>query len=232
MSKDLEKFTSSSLRGMKKGIYEQLQCSLLIKSIQTDKPLTKTSSICEAALFSKNKDSLDLETVNICNDVCRSFLNTFSTRTREYEYVKVAWIFSMSEESYNKYITPWHRIALNYYPLKTGYRHAKYPIIDRLEDVSPFRQTEHYNKMAEYNDLIQAKIEEDLKKFSEDFRFFVITSALTFHSYNILKGEFTNWALTQLSETRRKLSEEISPQVWKDFTEQTKQEKEVTEENE
>jgi len=135
----------------------------------------------------------------------------------------------MSEESYNKYIVPWHKITLNYYPLKTGYRHAKYPVIDRIEDVSPFTQTEHYNRMAEYNDLLQAQIAEDLKKYSKGFRFFVITSALTLHSYNIMQGEFTNWALTGLSETRTKLAEEISPQVWKDFTGQEKKETEEDE---
>lgn len=232
MSKDLEKFTSSSLRGMKKGIYEHSMCSLLMKGINTNDPLIKTSSICEAALLSKNKDKLDPETVTICHDVCTSFRNTFTTRTSGYEYVNVAWIFSISEESYNRYIVHWHKISLNYYPLKTGYRNAKYPAVNRLVDVSPFRQIEHYNEIAEYEDRLTEKIADDLKKYTKDFRFFVATSALTLRSYNIMQGEFTNWALANLSDIRRELLKEISPQVWKDFTGQEKQEKEVIEKDE
>ena len=56
MSKDLEKFTSSSLRGQKKGIYEHSQGSLIMKGVQTENPLTKIFTICEGALLSENKN--------------------------------------------------------------------------------------------------------------------------------------------------------------------------------
>lgn len=232
MSKDLEKFATSSLRGLKKGIYEQLQCSLLVKGIQTDKPLTKISSICEAALLSKNKKNLDLETVNVCNDVYRSLQNTFPTKTGNTEYVNVAWIFVPSEENFNQYIKAWHRISLHYYPLLTVYRQIEYRESRKQEYVSPFGQIDYHNKFVEFEDRLTRKIEDDLQKYSEDFRFFVVTSALDFRSYLILKGEFTNWALTQLSDTRRKVAEEISPQVWREFTRQEKQEKEEKREDE
>ena len=231
-SKDLEKFTSSSLRGQKQGIYEHSMCSLIMKGIQTDKSLTKISTICEAALLSKNRDKLDLETVNVCNDVCRSFLNTYPTKNGSIEYMRIAWVFLPTEENFKTHIEPWHICALEYYTLFTDYRNRKYPQKIRYEDTSPFAQTDRLNEQLDYNERLQKKIVADLKELPEFFRFFVAASALSFHGYNILVGEFTNWALAKLSDTRRKLTEEISPQVWKDFTGQEKQEKEDRNENE
>ena len=233
MSKsDLEKFTSSSLRGLKKGIYEQIQCSLLMKGTQTDKPLTKISTICEAALHSKNKKSLDMETVNICKDVCRSLQNTYPTRKGHHEFVNVSWIFPPSEQNYERYIKPWHKNSMFYYSLDTIYREIEYPEKRRMENIPPYGHIDRYNEQAEYDECLIKKLVDSLEKCTEDFRFFVVTSALTLRSYLILQGEFTNWTLTQLSEARRKLAAEISPQVWKDFTGQEKQEKEANREDE
>ncbi len=60
---NLEKFTASSMRGMRKGIYQQLLASLLIKANKTDNPLTKIGCICEAAYLSRNKKALDMELI-------------------------------------------------------------------------------------------------------------------------------------------------------------------------
>jgi len=224
MSKDLEKFTSSSLRGQKKGIYEHSMCSLIMKGIQTDKQLTKIFTICEAALLSKNRDKLDIETVNICKDVCRSFMNTYPTKRGNAEYMRITWVFLPTEENWKTHIEPWHRCNLEYYTLFTDYRHTKYPENIRYKDISPFRQTEHLNELIDYNDRLKKKIVNDLAKLPTFFRFFVAASALSFYGYNILVGEFTNWALAELSDTRRKLTEEVSEDVWREFRGQEKEE--------
>jgi hypothetical protein len=218
MSKDLEKFTSTSLRGQKRGIYEHSQGSLIMKGIQTEDKLTKIFTICEGALLSENKDKLDLEKVAICNDVCVSLQNTIPSRIEKTEYVKVAWIFPSSDENYIKYVKPWHRVSLHYYPLLTTYRQTKYPQSRKRVYVSAFDELEHYNKYVEFQDELIRKIESDLAGYSEGFRFFTKTTALDLDSFNILKGEFSSWALKELSDSRRKLTKEISPKTWKDLT--------------
>jgi len=224
--KDLDKFTSEALRGQKRGIYEHSQCSLIMKGVQTENKLTKIFSICEGALLSENKDKLDLEKVKVCSDVCMSFQSTYPTKFDGTEYMNVAWIFSPTEENYHKYIKPWHKISLRYYPLLTTYRQAKYPRSRKLVQVSSWDQIEHHNKIVEYQEQVIKKIEDDLTECPEDFRFFVKTSALSVHSFNVLQGEFTAWALSELSDTRRELTKEISPKIWRDFTGQEKEKEE------
>jgi hypothetical protein len=216
-SKDLEKFTSSSLRGQKQGIYEHSQCKLIMKGIDSNDPLIKISTICEGALLSEKKKKLDLDLIKTCNDVCVSFQRTFPTKTSNYEYYNVAWMFPSTDENYERYIKPWHKISLIFYPLATNYRRRNYPISRKLIHVSTFEQIDHHNEVVEWEDRLQKKIEGELAKTSDGFQFFTETSALITRSYNILQGEFTSWALAELSDIRRALQKEISPDVWKDF---------------
>jgi hypothetical protein len=213
MSKDLEKFTSTSLRGQKRGIYEHSQGSLIMKGIQAEDKLTKIFTICEGALLSENKYKLDLEKVGVCSDVCLSFQNTTITRINKTEYVNVAWNFRPSKETFHKYIQPWHRISLRYYPLQTAYRQMKYPETRKMIQISPWDQLDNYNKRVEYEEQLIEKIEEDLMERPKNFRFFVQTTALAIHSYSTLQGEFTSWALKELSDIRRQLTKEISPRA-------------------
>lgn len=225
-SEDLDNFTSSALRGQKKGIYEHSLCSLIMKGVQTENKLTKIFTVCEGALLSENKDKLNLETVKVCSDVCLSFQNTYPAKFNGTEYLNVAWIFSPTEENYHKYIKPWHNRSLRYYPLLTVYRQREYPMSRKRVYVKAWDQLEHHNKIVEYEEQLIKKIGDDLANRPEGFSFFVKTSALTVHSFNVLQGEFTAWALTQLSDTRRELTKEISPKIWKDFTGQEKEKEE------
>jgi hypothetical protein len=226
MSKDLEKFTSTSLRGQKRGIYEHSQGSLIMKGIHTEDKLTKIFTICEGALLSENKDKLDLEKVGVCSDVCVSLQNTIPSRIEKTEYVKVAWVFPVSDENYIKYVKPWHRVSLRFYPLLTTYRQSKYPQSRKLVHVNPFNQLEYHNEVVEYQEKLIWKIETELREYSEGFRFFTKTTALDLNSFTVLKGELAAWALKELSDIRRGLTKEISPKTWHDLRGQEDREEE------
>jgi hypothetical protein len=226
MNDNLEKFTSTSLRGQKKGIYEHSQGSLIMKGIQAEDKLTKIFTICEGALLSENKDKLDLEKVGVCSDVCVSLQNTIPSRIEKIEYVKVAWVFPVSDENYDRYVKPWHRVSLRYYPLLTTYRQIKYPQSRKLVHVSPFNELEHHNEVVEYQEELIRRIEDELAKCSKGFIFFTQTTALDSNSFTVLKGEFSSWALKELSEIRRELTKEISPKTWHDLTGQKDKEEE------
>ena len=224
MSKDLEKFASSSMRGQKTGIYEHSQCKLIIKAIDSNDSLVKISAICEAAQLSEKKDKLDMDAIKTCNDVCVSFQNTFLTRTNSGDFYNIAWMFPPSEENYKLFILPWHKNSLTYYPLQTNYRKQKYPQSRKRVEVSPYAQIDYHNELVEFEDRLQKRIEEDLSKVTDAFYFFTVTSALVVRSYKILQGEYTMWALAELSDIRRELTKEISPNVWKDFNKPTETE--------
>jgi len=227
MSKDLEKFATSSMRGPKRGIYEQLLASLLVKGVRSNDPLIKISCICEAAFMSKKKDKLDMNLVDVCYTVCQSLQNTEIAKSKQSktEYVNVSWSFPKTEENWKQYIEPWQKtLQLRYYTLFTSWRHNKYPKQDRLADVSPFRQVEHYNEVSEYYEKLAKVIAAEVRALPSHQSFFEMASALDVHSYRIIQGEFTGWALRQLLATQATLAEEISPQVWKDAFGQPSQE--------
>jgi hypothetical protein len=133
-------------------------------------------------------------------------------------------IINITQENYEKYIKPWHKGSLRYYPLLTNYRRAKYPASGKLVQVSYWEQIERHNELVEYQEQLIKKIENDLKELPKDFQIFTETSALTVRSFNILQGEFVSWALKALSNTRRALTKEISPKTWRDLTGQKEEE--------
>jgi len=228
---DLEKFASTSMRGPKRGIYEQLLASLLIKGVRSNDPLIKISCICEVAFMSKKKDKLDMNLVDVFYTVCQSLQNTEIAKSSQSnrEYVNVSWSFPKTEENWKQYIEPWQKTGqIRYYTLFTSWRRNKYPFQDRRADVSPFRQTEHYNEVSEYYEKLANVIAAEIRDLPPHQSFFETASALDVHSYRILQGEFTGWALRQLLEIQATLAEEISPQVWKDAFGQPSQEIEGT----
>ena len=214
---DLEKFASSSMRGPKRGIYQQLLGSLLIKANRSDDPLLKISCICEAAYLSRNKQNLDMQLIERCYKICLSFQNRTIVDLKNWFYVKIKWRFESTEENYKEYIEPWHKCFPQYYPLKTDWRRNRYPEQDRRIDVSPFRQTDYYNQFAEFNEKLGDKILEEMRKLPKDEIFYQICSALTHTSFNQLKDEFWLWAITQLLETQATLSDEIDPKIFSEI---------------
>lgn len=161
--------------------------------------------------------------------VCQSLQNTEIAKSKQSktEYVNVSWSFPKTEENWKQHIEPWQKTRqLHYYTLFTSWRHNKYPKQDRLVDVSPYRQVEHYNEVSEYYEKLAKMIAAEVGELPPHQSFFEMASALDVHSYRILQGEFTGWALRQLLETQATLAEEISPQVWKDAFGQPSQEME------
>jgi len=177
--------------------------------------------------MSKKKDKLAMNLVDVFHTVCQSLQNSEIAKSRQSktEYVNVSWSFPKTEENWKQYIDPWQKTRqLHYFTLFTNWRHNKYPKQDRLVDVSPFRQTEHYNETAKYYEKLAKTISAEISDLPPHQSFFEMASALDVHSYRILQGEFTGWALRQLLEIQATLAAEISPQVWKDTFGQPSQE--------
>jgi len=214
--KGLGEFVTVSMRGPKRGIYEQLLAQLLIKGNRTNNDLIKIMSVCEAALMSRQKDKLDMNHVDVCYAVCRSFLNTRPDPNIK-NVVRVAWSFPQTEENWKLNIEPWKKTNLSYSTLQTNWRHRNYPEKKRYgECLSPWKQTERENEILDYLDALAEKINIEISQLPPHQAFFEVTSALTEQSFAILQGEFTGWALRQLSQIKAQIAEEISPQVWRE----------------
>jgi len=220
----LDRFATSSMRGPKRGIYQQLLAQLLIKANRSDDPLIKISCICEAALMSRKKKNLDMKLVQGCYLVAQSFKSTeIRTISRSFlhhkqmiDVVRMAWVFPETEENYNDFIASWHGVGLSYYPYHTPLRHKKYPISDRLGGTifGNLEWQEYYNKTAVFIEGLVDKVEKDLDELPEWQRFYEIASALGKRIFYVLQGEFTSWALLKLLKTQATLSDEIDPKIW------------------
>jgi len=220
----LDRFASSSMRGPKRGIYQQLLAQLLIKANRANDPLIKIFCICEAALMSRIRKKLPMNLVQACYLVAQSFKSTeirtvsqsFLHHKQMIDVVRMAWVFPETEENYNDFIASWHGVGLFYYPYHTPLRHKKHPISDRL-GVSIFGNLEwreYYNKTAAFIEGLVDKVEKDLDELPEWQGFYERTSALGKRSFFVLQGEFTGWALPKLLETQATISDEIDPKIW------------------
>jgi hypothetical protein len=222
----LDKFTASSMRGPKRGIYQQLLALLLIKANRSNDPLIKISCICEAALMSKKKKKLDMKLVHVCYTVFQSFQATeivhcpFSWlhENSMIDIARVAWVFPQTEENYKKYIKEWRHVPLSYYTLHTTWRKHNYPFADRLGK-SHFwagEYQDYYNKTAAVLEEKQEKTDKDLEALPEWQGFYEKASAVCKRSFSVLQKEFSGWALPKLLETQAIISDEIDPEIWKE----------------
>lgn len=201
MSKNLEAFTSSSLRGQKRGIYQQLLASLLVKAVKTNDPLEKIQALCEAAYTCRIQDKLDMDLVDVCYEVCQSFINSKTTKRYGCTYVHISWSFNLSkEENYKKYIEPWKKQTYSCFEWFTSFTRTI------IKDGSEYNQTNL--------DYINA----ELRKLPQHKQFYYGSEAMTVYSFRALKGSFCTWALKQLLQIQAVLSDEIDPQVWREAT--------------
>ena len=215
----LDRFESLSRRGPKKNIYEHTQGSLIVKATTTNNPLTKIMAIGEAAFNSKKSDKLDLSLVERLYSVAQSFNDTTPDLGKKY-LMRINWCFPQTKENFETHIQPWHRIRVYFYALETHYRYKNYPLKERYNTKSAmwWRVNEELNKHLDELDELSDYISKTLKEMPEHEKFYEISYALSINSFRKLQAEFTRWALKQLSETRNKLLDEISPDVWKDLT--------------
>ncbi len=176
--------------------------------------------------MSRNKKVLDMNLVEACFTVCKSLQNVRVINKKGWSYVLVTFPFIANEENWKKYIDPWQKISLIYYPLQTSWRRMKYPIEDRLVDVRPWRQIDRYNEVAEFNDKLSKKIGEEVNELPKDIQFYQKCSALTIKSFKELKEEFWLWAVQKLMEMQAVLSDEIDPKVYGDIGGQPEEDEE------
>jgi hypothetical protein len=166
MSKELEAFTSSSLRGQKRGIYQQLLASLLVKTVKTNDPLEKIQALCEAAFTCRIKDKLDMNLVDVCFSVCQSFINSKTTQRYGHSFVNVSWSFNLSkEENFKRYVAPWKKQKYMCFGWFTSFANKV------LRDD------------AEYSQANLDHIFNELKKLDEYERFYYASQALTESSF-------------------------------------------------
>ena len=194
---ELEKFTSSSLRGQKRGIYQQLLASLLVKVVKTNDSLEKIQALCEAAYTCRIQDKLDMDLIDVCFEVCQSFRNSKMIRIHGYNVAYVSWSFVVDkEENYDRFIKPWRKGALTYRPILTEFARKCF--------------SDQYDISSGNN----AFVDEKLHALPKHIQFYFITTALDPSSFRKLQGEFSTWALKQLLEIQSILSDEIDPKVW------------------
>ena len=124
---NLEKFASSSMRGSRRGIYQQLLASLLVKAVKSNDPLEKIQALCEAAYTCRIKDKLDMKLIDVCFEVCESFRNHQKQRREGAHYISVSWSFQGTEENYERFISPWSKQSAAYIPWFTPLARKLYP---------------------------------------------------------------------------------------------------------
>ena len=118
VNKDLEDFTTSTIRGNKRGARGQAIGFQLAKAASSNEPLIKILSLCEAALMFKKQEELDHGLIDCCMMVAQSFINTTPFKREGTNYYKMFWSFSLTEENYKKFVEPWqHNRNLTFYTL-------------------------------------------------------------------------------------------------------------------
>jgi hypothetical protein len=209
-AKTPENFETSFLRGQK-GIYGQLLAGNLIKSNQTSDPLIKVGAIVEAAQMSKQIDKLDPDFLLGVQRIYSSFYNASIQK----EPIALSWPFVYDAGDYENYILAWHdeKMKIYYYPYQTNYRKRRYPGREQFIENKNLK-TVNEAKVQLYDVIDRVKSEiSDLPVWSQ---FIEKTSALTRQSYNDLLTEFVAWSLPQLSKVKLILSQEVTPQTWRE----------------
>jgi hypothetical protein len=209
--KSLTDFVSKALRGPKAGAYQQLLSQKLVKSIQTGEALPKITSICEAAMISRNKEKLDMAHIERVYKVTQSLTNAQSNK--ENEAVIIPWSFPETEENYKEYIAAWNRIKGSYYPLLARYGRRN----SRLEPSFSHSYTESDRRESYYaTESERKRINDEISHLSEWEGFFEKTSAFSKESFYSLRAEFEGWALPTMMKILTKITEEIDPEVYRD----------------
>ena len=217
----LDRFASASLRGPKRGIYQQLLALLLIKANRSNDYLIKISCICEAALMSRKKEKLNMDMIDVIYAIAKSFSASEAQPTSSswlhpnsmIDLVEMAWTFPKTEENYKKFISPWWSTPLRYYPYHTDFRIRNYPLKNRITfDYGAY--STYYNRQAEYLEKLKKVVRLEIAELPEWQNFFEKTSALSKKSFHVLQGEFSGWALKQLLETQAIISEEVDPEIY------------------
>jgi len=202
---NLADFASRALRGPRKRVYQQLLSQKLIRANMNKDPLQKIKFICEAAFMSRNKENVDIETVELSHAVCISLMRT--SLNSEENFTHIPWAFPETEENYERFIRPWFSVTIRFYPLKTLYCHDHFPS-------QPIFGYPNHEKIHNAWKEVKQKILTNMGQMSPSEAFFVQTSAIGKNSFRKLKGEFEKWAMKPLYEIVNVIVDEIDPKVY------------------
>jgi len=212
---DFDRFAEQALRGPRKGVYEHVIAGLLIKANSCSDPLRKVRTLCEAAISVKDKEKLNMDTVEVAFTVSSVFLKVELIQNKPEQYwVSIPWSFKLTEENWRKYIAPWQKIDLHYFPYQTSLRKTKFPEVPIFDSFGSLEC--HYDAQELYEAKTKATnlVREMITKLPEHEKFFEMTTALSRESFFALRTEFENWAISQLLTVQNAIAEQIAPSIF------------------
>jgi len=216
-SGEVEEFVTDALRGPRQGVYGQLLAQLLVKANIISNPLLKNQAICEAAFYSKKKEKLDMDLIDICLPVSTSLINTeknnISAQSNR-DMIRCSWSFKQTEENFKKLIKPWQILDLEYYSIYTRYVNDEHP---HFSPVCTYSYADDVEQWHKYKDEILEEVDAWFKKLSDSKVFYEETYALSRLSFAELVGEFEDWATVKLRPIQAILSEEVNPEIYRDI---------------
>lgn len=139
------------------------------------------------AAFMVPRDKLELD-LELLDIIYRVCLSFLNTKTMG-DGIYISWNFPTTRENYKKYIEPWHdsRISLSF----SGFTEAE--IAEKRE------------RLRSCDDVTE--------------RFWLLTTVLSLHPacFDVLRGEFLNWAIPKVMGVFEKLSRLIDPDLYKEL---------------
>jgi len=248
MSESLESFTVRSLRGKRRGAFQDLLALQLYRAQRAD-PLKKVLIVSEAVMYAGDKAnvSIDSETLELMFLVSQSLSNV----SFEDGVYSIPWAFSETEENYKKFIKPWikgfeyhedrieqNREWVNFVLHWCGYLLTITPA-DHNENEVWEKIVDEYGEKCPYCEGILDFKDLEFKPFSfakddlDDASFvFEATHCLTHVGYLKLVNAFTSFALPKTAVAEAELSKLIDPEKLKAyfFAEEERREKETQKE--
>jgi len=192
-------FISSVIRAPRQGAYEQFLCQLLAQSVICTDPLKRVKIVCEAAWTIKEPErkdlAIDYDRVGVLNAVANALLNPSSQKCDLSEVVSVPWGFDPTEDNFKKYIDPWLRGTVNYFPVFLSRKHVL------------LRKPAIYGGWPEV-----------VKIITEPFWewFFEASNCLLVHGFSTLRNSFIAWASPQAQLTLAELTNAVDPNTYRD----------------
>jgi len=191
-------FISSVIRAPRQGAYEQFLCQLLAQSVICTDPLKRVKIVSEAAWTIKeterDKLEIDYERVGVLNAVANALLNPSGQNCDFWEVVSVPWGFDPTEENYKKFIAPWQRGTVNYFPALLSRKHVvlRYGFSGNMPQV--------------------------VRIITEPFWewFFEASNCLSAQGFSTLRNSFIAWASPQAQLTLAELTNAVDPNTYRD----------------
>jgi len=191
---DFNKFVSSAIRAPRAGAYEHLLSQFLASAVVVTDPLKRVKIVCEAALMiPESQRNLDIsyEKIEVLNIVANALLNKTTMKLPDGSaYVSIPWGFKLVEENFQKFVKPWDKHNLTYYPV----------LLKKQAEIE-----------WDYRGIPTVK-----KIFYDPYWrwFFEASGCLTVAGYNNLKNSFAAWAIPQVQLYLAELTRVVSPGLY------------------